>query len=264
MVVDLLLLGGLGFALEALTQRFGYIVIPCSPFSYFSLLIMFMAVTRWNLFGLILAPLLAFATILGGMFVEANDVAAVYNWQAYLSIFAGLLAFGINVVFYKKNTTKIISSIPKVVGLIFLDYLLFNLIQLIVYRLLTFNGDPFHQGIREVINNGTGEVVNVIAYGERGLVYNLFALAVLTVGVFIFRSQGVLCNVKQKLIDDKRNAELDKLDENFTIEEVANESENSTDLDNSTKKVEGEVPESTKPEGDETPDDVEAKPSSED
>jgi hypothetical protein len=41
------------------------------------------------------------------------------------------------------------------------------------------------------------------------------------VGSLIFRSQGVLCNAKQKLLDDKKNAELDREFDKFKIEECA-------------------------------------------
>ena len=183
-----------------------------------------------------MVPLLAFATILGGMFGEANAIAATYDWRAYISIVCGLLMFGVNVAFYRKNTNKIISNSLGMLGLILLDYILFNLMQVSVYRLLT-SGSLFERGVKEVVETGTGEVVNVYLYGERGMVYNLFALVIMITGAFVFRSQGVICNVKQKFIDDKRNAEFDKLDKNFSIEE-ASETLDSKDLDDSSKPLE--------------------------
>lgn len=187
-----------------------------------------------------MAPLLAYATILGGMFGDANAIAATYDWQAYISIVAGLLMFGVNVAFYRKNTSKVISNTLGMLGLLFLDYILFNLMQVFVYRFITA-GSPFSRGVKEVVEYGTGEVVNVYIYGERGLVYNLFALVVMVTGAFVFRSQGVICNVKQKFIDDKRNAEFDRMDETFTIED-ADESLNSDSLDNSSNELEEHIP----------------------
>ncbi len=256
------MLGALGFVLEFLLQRFGYIVLPCSPFAYMSLVIMFIAVTRWNLWGLLLAPLMAFATVWGGSLGDVNDIAATYNWQAYISILCGHLMFGVNYAFYRKDTSKIITSNIKMIGIIVLDYILFNLMQLFVYRLLTSNGDLFHQGVREVVKNSNGEIINVVVYGERGFVYNLFAFLVMLVGAFVFRSQGVVCNVKQKFIDDKRNAELDRIDTEFSIEEAKSEnpdtSNNSTDVEGEDSPIQNENVE------DETTDSFERKKSSED
>lgn len=240
MLVDLFMLGALGFVLEFLLQRFGYIVLPCSPFSYMTLVIMFIVVVRWNLWGLIMAPLLAWATVLGGSLGEVNDIAAVYNWEAYISIVCGLLMFGVNVAFFRKDTSNIVGSTAKLIGIIVLDYLLFTLMQVFVYRMITSGGHLFTQGVREVVRNSDGEVVNVVVYGERGLVYNLFAFFVMLVGVFVFRSQGVICNVKQKFIDDKRSAELDRLDEKFTIEEAV--SENLEAIENSPNVSKEEAP----------------------
>ena len=208
-----------------------------------------------------MAPLLAYATILGGMFGDANAIAATYDWQAYISIVAGLLMFGVNVAFYRKNTSKVISNTLGMLGLLFLDYILFNLMQVAVYRLIT-SGSLFARGVKEVTENGTGKVVNVYLYGERGLVYNLFALVIMITGAFIFRSQGVVCNVRQKFIDDKRNAEFDRNDKNFSIDEV--ESEKLEELEGSSNSTNEETPRSTDSKGDETLNLVEKKDSSED
>ena len=197
-----------------------------------------------------MAPLLAFATILGGMFVEVNDIAAVYDWKAYISIVCGLMAFSVNYAFYRKNTAKVISQTPLLILLIIIDYLLFNIIQVMVYRLITA-GSLFERATIEVVRHSTGEVMNIALYGERGLVYNLFALLVMSVGVFVFRSQGVICNVRQKFIDDKRNAELDRLDESFSISEAI-ESENSELKDDSSLNSEEELPQALETKDDET------------
>ena len=56
--------------------------------------------------------------------------------------------------------------------------------------------------------------------------YNLVGLAVLLVGFFIFRVQGVICNVKDRLIDEARNRELDRIDrETFGVQEDENQEE---------------------------------------
>jgi DNA-binding transcriptional MerR regulator len=48
-------------------------------------------------------------------------------------------------------------------------------------------------------------------------------LAIAVVGILILRSQGVATNVVEKLVDDKKNAELDAKDRHFRIEEIEEE-----------------------------------------
>jgi hypothetical protein len=60
-------------------------------------------------------------------------------------------------------------------------------------------------------------------YGENVYVYNLLSLVVTIVGIFILRSQGIVCNVKQRFIDDKKNAELDETFNRFSISEAGDE-----------------------------------------
>ena len=102
------------------------------------------------------------------------------------------------------------------IGLVLLDYILFSIIQFISYRLLTCNGDLLHRG---QILNSLGED-KICGYIEGGMLYNLFGLTIAVIGLLILRSQGAVSNVKQKLIDDKKNAELDRIDMNFRIKEL--------------------------------------------
>ena len=222
MVIDLIILSVIGFVLEMLLIRFlPGLVLPGTAFIFTSMLVMFMAVTRWNLWGLIIIPIICLAPMVGGTWMDAQRLRDIYSfqydWQLYVSMVIGYLSLGVNVFFYKKNTKKIISSPFKMIGLVLLDYILFSIIQFIAYRLLTCNGNILHRG---QLLNSLGED-KICEYIEGGMLYNLFGLTITVVGLLILRSQGAVSNVKQKLIDDKKNAELDIIDLNFRIEELS-------------------------------------------
>ncbi len=223
MVQDLVMLTLLGCVLEVFSVKFSTVLFDGTPFVCVSLLITFIAVARWNLWGLIITPLLALTAMLGGMWSEVPRLALVYDWRMYLSAMIGLCAVGVNVIFFKKSTTKLVVSKPMYLSLILvLDYLLVCIVQLVVYRLLC-SGTLMHSGEILYRHPSTGVVENVCRYGESTIIYNLLSLVVTFVGVFILRSQGIVCNVKQRFIDDKINADLDREDKKFTIKESDDE-----------------------------------------
>ena len=234
-VKDLILLTVLGVAIEFALSKFCYLVIGViTPASYITLLVAFIAVTRWGFYGLTVVPFLVLGTVLGGMTVsETPFVSEVYkfssNWQYYVSIVLGFSAFVVNALLYKfKGTGKVISNTLLMILILIIDYVLFNVIQFISYRLLTSHN--LIEGAISIFQyvNGSGETVsvNINSYAEKGFMYNLVGLAVLLVGFFIFRVQGVICNVKDRLIDEARNRELDRIDrETFGVQEDENQEE---------------------------------------
>ena len=228
MVIDLTMLTIIGALLEGLCARFGGLVFAnTTPTTFISLFIVFLAVVRWNLWGLITIPFLAIATMIGGMNGDIDTLKSFYNWsytgwQAYISIICGMLTVGLDVIIFKKfKTKKVVHNIYALVGICIANFVLYNLVQLLVVRLLTSHGDLLHQGYVEyVVTNSKGTFThNLCTYGEGGFIANLFSLAAMVVGGLILRSQGVMTNVHDKLLDDKLNAELDELDQNFRIEE---------------------------------------------
>ncbi|MCR5349995.1 MAG: hypothetical protein K6E20_03285 [Acholeplasmatales bacterium] len=237
MIFDLATLLIVGFILEIICVKFGTTVFFGTPFMCITFLITFIAVVRWNLWGLMIVPLLALATIIGGRWSELPYLAHVYDYKAYISIVLGLSTIGINSIFFIKfGTDKITVSFLKIVGLLLLDYVTFTIIQFISYRLMTSHS-LLESGkiIYEYTNkNDVTKSYNLCNYGENGFVYNLFALIAGIVGTLVLRSQGVVCNAKQKSVEDRKNAELDRLDrENFTIEDAVNtdESDGETESD---------------------------------
>ncbi len=227
---DLILLTVISSLIEFALSKFCYLVVGViTPATYITLLVAFIVVTRWGFYGLFAIPFLVLATVLGGMTVtETPFVSEVYkfstNWQYYVSIVLGFLAFVVNALLYKiKGTDKIVNKTLIAILILIVDYVLFNIIQFISYRLLTSH--TLSEGATTIFQyiNGKGDTVtvNINQYCERGFTYNLIGLAVLFVGFFIFRVQGIICNVKDRLIAEARNRELDRIDrETFGVSET--------------------------------------------
>ena len=242
MGVDLTLLAIIGCLLEGLATGMSSFVFNGTPTFTFSLLIVFLAVARWNLWGLLLAPVLAIATIVGGNMGIIDRYAAVYNWKIYISTTLGLITVGLNVIFFKKfGTRKVINGTGTMFLLVAFNYLTYSLVNFLSYRLLC-SGTLAHSGIDlfyyTVIENGVKlqKCVNLCLYGESAFVYNLFGLAVIVIGLLVLRSQGVVNNVVDKLIDDKKNAELDRQMESnfaFNLQDEAENEESKDTIDSS-------------------------------
>ena len=241
MAIDLIMMLVLGVVLDILLTKFAVVVLGeyVMPASLVSMLIVFIAVARWNGYGLIISPLVSLGVVIGGCWL-GGYYNAVYSfatdWQFYVSIVLGYLSFGVNILFYKRvGTKKIINETWKLLLLLLLDYVLFCGVQYLSYTLLVLGKDA-ETFVYSYVSSGTKEVVQlqIFVKPQSGFIYNLIALVILTVGTLIFRSQGIVCNVKQKFIDDKRNALLDEEDKKFSIEE-ASEEESSNELESASE-----------------------------
>ncbi|MBO7080335.1 MAG: hypothetical protein J6W64_11175 [Bacilli bacterium] len=206
--------------------RFGGIMLG-TPTITISFLITLIAVIRWNLWGLIIVPLLVLATTLGGSFADYGQFRAFYRFGSeydycgtavYVSTVVGLLTIGLDVILFKKvGTKKIVKSPIALIVICGVNYLILNVVQFFIFRLMTAHS-LFSQA--QIIYTGVNGDFNLAIWGESGLAKNLFGLAIAVIGILILRSQGVITNVVDKLVDDKINAELDAKDRNFRIEEV--------------------------------------------
>lgn len=222
MFQDLALLLIIGFILEALCTNMSGFVLDAIPTTTFSLLIVFIAVVRWNLWGLLTIPIMAAATVLGGHFHIVKGLAAVYDWKCYLSASIGLLIIGLDVIVFKKRgTKKTIQSTVWMISILIINYILYNFVQLFFFRLFS-NGNPFIIGeslYKVIIENEDGTLNISNYYMDYGVIYNLFGLAISVIGTIILRSQGVVNNVVDNLIEDKKNAEMLKKDaEEFKVD----------------------------------------------
>ncbi len=223
MVQDLVLLTVLGVLLEGLTQRFASTILSGTPTIAFALFIVFFAVTRWKLWGLTVIPFLALSTWLGGSLGEIKYLADAYDWRVFIAEMCGLATVGINVVFYRNHKTQSIIATPwKLILIILMDYVLYCVVHFVVYRLISSGNLLKMAEIGNYYNVSRGKLVNgenVITtqneyvyyayYIEQGFIYNLFGLVVCFVGSFIFRSQGIINNAVDKLVDDKKLADAE-------------------------------------------------------
>lgn len=226
MLQDLIVLLIIGLILEGLTQRFASTILSGAPTIAFGLLIVIVATARWNLWGLLVVPFIGLATWLGGSLGDVKYIADAYDWRVYISETVGLLTVGINCLFYKGHkTNKVVSNMWLLILIIIIDYILYNAIQFVFYRLCC-TGNPFKMGEIGGIytyveghlgKNGAENTYETITgfknycyYVEQGFIYNLFGLAVALVGTFILRSQGVIVNAVDKLIDDKKLVEAEE------------------------------------------------------
>lgn len=209
-------------------------VLTAAPTFTFGLLITFVAVARWNLWGLTVVPLMAAANLVGGHFNDLLFLAATYDWRIFVSTLLGLLTVGINVIFFKKfGTKKTIHNTMAMIGLVLLNYAMFCAVQFVVYRLLT-SGNLLERGVIEYAykmrdpetQQVNTTILNLCKYGEGSYVYNVLGLVIAVAGLFVLRFQGVVNNVVDKFIEDKKNAELNRLDdENFAILETSDVSD---------------------------------------
>ena len=225
MVQDLVILAIIGFILEVLCTKMTGFVLDAIPTCTISFLILFISIARWNLWGLLITPVLALATMLGGMWHVVSGISAVYDWKVFLSVWIALLPLGVNVIFFKKiGTKKIVQKIPFLIALLLMNYVLFNFTQLFMFRILD-HGNPIVIGnpvYSYTYKNDEGEEFIKNYYMDYNFIYNLFGFFISIIGSIILRSQGVLNNVIDKLVEDKENAEMLKVDEeSFKIEEVS-------------------------------------------
>ena len=83
LLIDLLFLSIVGAVLEGVATSMAGLVLNSVTTAIISLLIMFLCVTRWNLYGLLAAPILALGTLIGGHFSPVVYYSATYDWRIY-------------------------------------------------------------------------------------------------------------------------------------------------------------------------------------
>ena len=134
MLIDLTMLIVIGCVLEGLVTYMSGLVLNAATTISISLLIVLLALARWNLWGLVTVPFLAAATIIGGRLSPIVYFKQAYEWRAYLSIVIGLLFTGLSVIVFKKKGTKILKDNYAMILYIVINYVIYNLIQLLAYN----------------------------------------------------------------------------------------------------------------------------------
>lgn len=212
MVIDLAILALIGCLVELLgIYLFNAMLTATMITSAVSLLMMLISTTRWGYKGLIIAPLLALATIISGRFFNVHaEFKALYDWKLYLVILISLLSFAVNLLWYKKiDYRQNYKKISTTVGICLLDIVVSQLVLSLAY--LAFYGQFLLLGF---------------------IVWNAFAFVILIIGAIVLSKQGVIVNIKQNLLERKEELELEKkLEFNF---------EENEDKENNIEKKEGE------------------------
>ena len=94
MLIDLLILAIVGAVLEGVgTWACFYAFVGSTPTTIFSLLILFMALTRWRWYGLLTIPILAFGNLMGALSLDTGSIEGykdMFNLQYFLSNLLGL------------------------------------------------------------------------------------------------------------------------------------------------------------------------------
>lgn len=210
MIIDLIIMGIIGFAIEALgIYIFNQMIYATIITSSFSLLMMLMATTRWGWKGLVLAPVLALATVISGKYFITNpNFRPNYDWQLYVAILFSLLAFAVNIVWFKKkNYRQTYSKVSNIFILVLIDIVVSQMTLSIVYLILK-------------------QTFQLFAF----IAWNFYSFVVLFVGALALRAMGVMIDVEANINYTKEMLEDERTSFNFDDEEEEN-----------SKKEEGEL-----------------------
>lgn len=203
MAVDLLMLAMIGIIVEIVGMyAFSAMLNARMITTAMSILIMIVAVTRWGWKGLILAPILALATILSGRFLNPKpDYAVNYEWQLYISSVAQLLATSISLLWFKKfkDEQTTFKSVGASLGFAAMNSVVSFIVLNIIYIIISL-----------IIGKGFVAFNLIMGF----MAWNAFGYVMAIVGTFILSRQGILINVEKELKrkkKEKREEEIFKM-----------------------------------------------------
>ncbi len=201
MLIDLTILGLVGAVIEGVgAYSCFYSFAGHTPTTVVSLLILFLAITRWNWFGLAIAPVLVFGNFVGALAIDPGNIEyhkEMFNFQFYISNLLAICSMSFIVVLFRKiGTNKIIKSTGLLIGVNCIVFIVYEVIRLASYWII---GGRY----LEVINAG---------------VFDLIALVILIVGCIIIRLQGSLTNVKDKIIEASKERQERQKEHLITFE----------------------------------------------
>ena len=201
MLIDLTILGFVGAVLEGITSYYCfYSFAGHIPTTVVSLLIFFLAVTRWNWWGLILAPVLVFGNLIGALAVDSGDLTnykVIFDIQYFISNVIALSTTSLVVLVFKKlGTSKVIKSTGLLIATCFGIFAAYEVVRTASYWII---GGRY----LEIFNS---------------TVFNLLSLIILIIGSLIIRLQGSLTNVKEKMLEDNRERQQRQMEHMITFE----------------------------------------------
>lgn len=189
MILDLVILSVIGCIIEAVgIFAFNKMLTARIIASAISLLMMMISITRWGWKGLLIAPVLAAATLISGRFFNPHETFKdLYDWRLYISIVLSLLSLSVNMIWFKYiDYKKTFKNWKYILILCVIDILTSQLVLTLAYW-------AFAQ-----------------EFGLLGfLAWNSCSFILLIVGTFILKNQNVLVNVKESLLEKRKQQEDD-------------------------------------------------------
>ena len=191
--LDLLIIAILSFGMELLATYLTNNFLPTiAPYPVVWLLLVLVAITRWGPEGLIVAPFSVLGNFISGKFMipqkilrNSYDLLWIVGILYISSLVSALLLYKKNG--WKQYTSKA-SSILGLDAIIIAFALILTTLGMILYNLIIGTKLNFA---------GIGQLLySTLLYGSVGYV-------VLVLGSLVLRSQGVLVNVKEKMISER-------------------------------------------------------------
>jgi hypothetical protein len=201
MLIDLTILGLVGAIIEGVgAYSCFYSFAGHTPTTVVSLLTLFLAITRWNWCGLIIAPVLVFGNFIGALSIDSGDweqYKMIFNFHYYLSNLLAISTMSFIVILFKRNgTNNVIKSTGLLVGVNIGVFILYEVVRNASYWII---GGRY----LEIFNAG---------------VFDLLALVILIVGCLIIRLQGSLSNVKDKILEANKERQERQKEHLITFE----------------------------------------------
>lgn len=205
MAYDLIMLGIFSSVLEGVAVWCSFYILAANVAStVISVLVLYCAIVRWKWWGLTIAPLLALGSFVGGLCLGYEDLVSYFpgyidyfTVKTYFSILIGLLSIGLLIflIFRKKNFQETLKRVPIAIAYGVIAFVLYETFKNISYFLMQGTNQQFMSTV----------------------LYDLIGLVIIIVGVFILNRQGYLLNVKQKILDDRKDQEEEASHETLNL-----------------------------------------------
>lgn len=180
------------------------------------LFITVVAITRWKWRGIYVIPANALGYYIAARFICDSTVIGVKD--VILTIISNCACIIIMLWFSKIKTKELYDDGNKT-SLMLLAIIGINIVSIVIFTLIIniVSGIPFATAISSVAPTTLSAVL-----------MHLFAYVILFLGVFVFRSMGLLVDAKQKLLDMKKDRDNEakyylNLGSNVPSEEQQNE-----------------------------------------
>lgn len=201
-ILDLIMLLVLGIFGEAIGTYIVSISLPINtPYCVVGMIVVIVAITRWKHYGLILIPFMSLANFITGKFFLVDSASIYYTGFRYLYTTLSYIPVLLCFKFYQKNTPTSIfkhfgSNVSIATAISVLQWVILYVGNVLEVELIYSEGES-------VILARLAQFANV----GFGIVFSYLLIIIFG---FIFSSQNVLVDVKQNLIDTKKEKEAER------------------------------------------------------